>query len=433
MGYKRKVVLIITFAIAARSEAQFYPELSFPLSAEANAMGGAGAALVSENPFAATLNPAQVGLSGLRGTMSIGIVPGFSLPRPYVGSGFYDLWYVTSMTRAAAMSFGFPLNRFWKGLPFQAAFGIGYANLRYTLVDVGESSPPRADYLNAITTGLGLKYLVTFGIGYSIDPMSSAYQSFPSADSHTTSHDIGTILRIPILRIVSRIGNNRRYKFGKLMPEINLSLGYSARNLGTHSYYSEAGMPEQADLGWNVELGLKACVQHQEWKWISLTFLREADASLIYTSLDSIFGTNPYTNTPDTSYYTYYARRKGLGGFQIYRNLIAGRPTAFDDYASTRPAGGIGVLKGAQIELGQFIYIREGSVTEAGLPTYTTYGWGARLDGLVKALLFMHWLSAKDKIAELLLDHFNLEFDFSKGTGGPFENEAFETLGLVVR
>lgn len=425
MRYERGVVtvLIMTFAIAVRSEAQFYPELSFPLSAEANAMGGAGAALVSGDPLAATLNPAQIGLSGLRGTMSIGIVPGFSLPRPYVGSGFYELWYVTSMTRAAAISFGLPLNRFWKGLPFQAGLGIGYTNLRYTLVDVGESSPPRADYLNDITIGLGLRYLVTLGIGYTIDPMSSGYRYFPSADSHTTSHDIGTILRIPILRIVSWIGNNRGYKFGKLIPVINLSLGYSARNLGTHSYFFGAGMPEQADLGWNVELGLKTRIRRNEWKWISFTLVREADASLIFTSFDST----------SIGSYTYYARRKGLGGFQVYRNLIAGRPTALDDYPSTRPAGDIGVLKGAQIELGQFIYLREGSVTDAGLPTYKTYGWEARLDGLVKTLLFMHLLSAKDEIAELLLDHFNLEFDFSKTTGGPFQNQAFETIELVVR
>ncbi len=417
------MILTVTFVTAARIEAQFYPELSFPLSAEANAMGGAGAALVSENPFAATLNPALVGLSGLRGDMGIAFVPSFSLPRRYVGSGFYEFWYVTSMTRAAAIHFGIPLNRFWKDLPFQAGVGIGYTNLRYTLVDIGESSPPRADYLNGITIGLGLKYLITLGIGYTIDPMSSAYQSFPGAESHTMSHDIGTILRIPILRIVSRIADNRELAFGGLMPVFNLSLGYSARNLGTHSYYFGAGTPEQADLGWNVELGLKTRVLHHEWKWLSFTLMREADASLIFTSIDST----------SNGYYTYYARRKGLGCFQIYRNLIAGRPTALDDYPSTRPAGDIAVLKGAQLELGQFIYLREGSVTEAGLPTYTTYGWGAKLDGLVRTLLFVHWLSKKDEIAELLLDHFNLEFNVSKATGGPFQNQAFETLELVVR
>ena len=51
----------------------------------------------------------------------------------------------------------------------------------------------------------------------------------------------------------------------------------------------------------------------------------------------------------------------------------------------------------------------------------------------MKTLLFVHWLNPNNQVAELLLDHFNLEFDYSKAAGGPFQDEPFETLNLVVR
>lgn len=95
------------------------------------------------------------------------------------------------------------------------------------------------------------------------------------------------------------VGDDRELAFSGLIPMFNLNVGYTARNLGSHMYGSSVGLPEQADLGWNVELGLKTRVLHHEWKRVSFTLMREADASLIFTSIDSI----------SNGYYTYYARK----------------------------------------------------------------------------------------------------------------------------
>ena len=95
--------LTLTFMTAVRSEAQFYPELGFPLSAGANAMGGAGAAFVSDDPLATTLNPAQLGLTSLNGFVSAGIAPGLNVFPNY--TTLSNSWYLTGMSRIPAVSY----------------------------------------------------------------------------------------------------------------------------------------------------------------------------------------------------------------------------------------------------------------------------------------------------------------------------------------
>ncbi len=427
------VILIVTFATAARSMAQFYPELSFPLSAAANAMGGAGASLVSQSPSALSFNPAQLGLSSLDGIMSAAIVPGVNVSPNY--TSLYGAWYLTGLSRDFAIDLGLPVSLFWHRLPFKLGIGIGYANARYPVGNASEGpyNLTRTDNMNDFTLSLGLKYVVTLGLGYTVDPLVSAYGGYPgSRTTTTTTHDLGAILRVPVLVMVSEAAHKSFSAFNDLKPLLDLTFGYSARNMGTHTYAGGAGLPAEADLGWNAELGLEMQLDHHEWRWISFTFVREADASLI--SLDSTAAPIPLpVRLPNSTYDYYYSYRKGLGDFHLFDNLVAGVPTAFDSFIYGRPAGNIGVLKGAQLELGQFIYLREGSVAEAGLPTYTTYGWGVKLDGLVKTLLFLHWLSPDGAFTRMLLDHFNFEYDYSKASGGPFQGEAVETLNLVIR
>ena len=437
MRYRRTlfVILTLTFATAVRSEAQFYQELGYPLSADANAMGGAGAALVSDDPLATALNPAQLGFSSFSGGLHVGVVPSLASPN-YYSPLYGGFWNLTGLSRAVAIDFGFPLNRVWNQLPSDISIGVGYVNARYAFDYFGSYpvQPTRGDYVNGISIGVGLKYLVKLGIGYAINPVSLTINPWPSPNgsvtASATAQSIGAILEIPLLDLMSEANRSPVLTSAGLRPVFNLTFGFSARNLGSHSYLGGAGLPEEADLAWNIRLGLETRVGNHEWKWIAFNMIREADASLL--SLDSTLTVNP-SNTPDSVYNYYYGTRNGIGGFHIYDNLIAGKPTALDHATINRPVGDIGVLKGAQIELGQFIYLREGSVTEAGLPTYTTYGWGAKLDGLVKTLLFMHCISPGNEIAKLLLDHFNLDFAYSKANGGPFHGEPFESLNLVVR
>ncbi len=398
-------------------------------------MGGAGAAIVSNNPFAPMLNPAQLGFSSLRGDVSVGFVPSLAIS-PYYSSTYSPAWYLTNMSSAFAVNFKLPLNRFWHGLPFAVSVGAGYSDIKYVFGFNSNGAPyvgSRTDYLNDITLGLGVKYIARLAMGFTIAPVTDKYYVSPgSFTASTTTHSIGAILQIPILLLASKIAHAPVPAVSDLSPVFNITVGYSARNLGTHQYYEEPGLPGEADLGWNIELGLKTRVDGHKWRWVSFTFLREADASLF--SLDSTMASVPLRiRFPNSNYNYYYTYKKGLGGFHLYDNLIAGKPTAFENFVYGETAGNIGIRKGAQLELGQFIYLREGSVTEAGLPTYTTYGWGLRLNGLVKTLLFIHLLNQNNGMTELLLDHFNLEFDYSKATGGPFQGEPFENLSLVVR
>ncbi len=206
MRYRRTLVTILalTFATAVRSEAQFYQDLSYPLSAEANAMGGAGAALVSDDPLASTLNPAQLGFSSLSGGLHVGVVPSLASPN-YYSPLYGGFWNLTGLSRAVAIDFGLPLNRVWNQLPSDISIGVGYVNARYAFDYFGlyPVQPTRGDYVNGISIGVGLKYLVKLGIGYAINPVSLSINPWPSPNgsvtASATAQTIGAILQIPVL------------------------------------------------------------------------------------------------------------------------------------------------------------------------------------------------------------------------------------------
>ncbi|MCL5266476.1 MAG: hypothetical protein M1469_00035 [Bacteroidetes bacterium] len=79
------VIPVLIFAWAVQSRGQIFPELNFPLSAETNAMGGAGVSLISDNALATIANPAEPGLFSLNGTLSVGFVPDLSVSPNYAG------------------------------------------------------------------------------------------------------------------------------------------------------------------------------------------------------------------------------------------------------------------------------------------------------------------------------------------------------------
>ena len=90
-------------------------------------------------------------------------------------------------------------------------------------------------------------------------------------------------------------------------------------------------------------------------------------------------------------------------------------------------------IKGWQIGVGGFFYLRGGSITYSGGPALVTSGWGARLDGLVKLVVFLHGLNSNASFTHFVLDHLDLRFDYYGSESGLFPGQPFESLDLVVR
>ena len=401
MRYRRTVVLFIatvTFATTVQSEAQvsLYPFVS----AETNAMGGAGVSFVSDNALATIANPAELGLFSLHGVLSAS----------YLGK-------IPGQLSAFAVNAGLGLSPLRLSVPFKLGLGIGYSNPRYSYpYRFGFVPRTQTDAVNALTLGLGLQYVVRLALGYTLKWVTT--EGTPGYYRSTYAPDLGAMLQIPVMNVLSKLSGFRVSPAKSTVPFFDITLGYSKRNLANYDPYSSAEVPREADLGWNFELGLRARIRHVAWRLLSFTWVRQAEASLV-------------SNQDTTVSYM-----NGLGGFQVYDNLLAGKL-----------ASSAVLLKGWQLGLASLVYLRGGSVSQAQsrfniLGTHiSTFGWGVRLDGLIKTLLFLHFLHARSYIVDVLLNDIDLRLDYSR-TNGPlpysyaqtvFLGRPMATLSLVIR
>ncbi len=368
MRYGRTILLVIstlTFAMAVQSHAQvsLYPQVS----AETNAMGGAGVSFVSDNALATIANPAELALFSLHGILSASYMP----PIP-------------GQLNAYALDGGVTLNRYWQELPLKVSLGVGYSNPNYSYPEPGEgpTNGLQTDVTHAVTFALGVNYTVKLGLGYTLQWVNT--RGVDPYYHSTFAPNWGAILQVPVMRLVFGADRHPVLLPSNTTPFFNVTIGFSQRNVANYNSYGYAILPREGDLGWNFELGLERHVAGHQWKWLSFILLRQADSPL-----SSAQGrTQIYDN--------------GLSKVQLYSNLVEGFPT-----------GEVSIEKGWQIGLAQFIYVRGGSATGPYVPTYETFGWGLRLDGLFQTLAYFHLINPETEIAKLALDHFDLRFDYS--------------------
>ncbi len=402
-----RIIAIIILASATQAYAQAVPFLNYPVSAQALGMGGVGTAFISDNATATIANPAQLGI--------------FSLNAKANASTDIAGWLEPGASMdASAISVGAGLNQFWKELPFTTVAGIGYSNISYSYVPPGPLSGPyvipgrEIDASNSLTVALGLDYFVALGFGYTLKLIHSRDPSYPV---NQTGQDLGVILQVPVTKLIRKARETRN----GVKPTFDLSFGYAMRNFGKYVRYPYTPLPTEADLGLSADGGLSSRYAGMTWHWLSLSWSSEAANAPF--RLDSVIEYIGHFATFSDTAWGYAPRyHPGLGNFNPWQNLILGKASAT-----------VGLRKGGQIGLAEFIYIRAGSITDAGQTTYSTFGWGLDLDGLAKCLVFFRWLDPNAPVAKFLLDHLDLQYDYSRAYGGIYQGEPFEDLNLVVR
>jgi hypothetical protein len=367
-------------------------------SAETNGMGGAGVSFVSDNALAVIANPAELGLFSLHGMLGASYMP----PIP-------------NQLDAFAVNAGMNVNKIWNELPVKIGVGVGYSNPSYTYPSEGSllTNSVTTDAANGVTIALGVDYFVKLGLGYTFKWATTEETGrFRGYYKSTYTPDWGALLQIPVADIILNSDGSFTRSILGVTPILNLTFGYSERNFGNYAPGGLPGLPREGDLGWNLQFGLVTSVAGHRWNWLSITWIRQVDAPLVF-------------NGANTSEYD-----QGLGSFKVFDNLFAGRPT-----------GGVSIGKGWQVQIGQFLYFRAGSATGPEIPTYTTFGASVRVDGLIKGLIFTHAISSEGPTGRFLLDHLDFQFDFSEANGKivgyryptGFKGEPFESLTLVVR
>ena len=266
MRLRRTLLMLSLLIFSAVSKSQAQIPLYSQVSAETNAMGGAGVSFVSDNALAIIANPAELGLFSLKGAFTASYTP-----------------TVPDQLNAFAFNTGLTLNRVLPMLPFKVGFGIAYSNPNYSYVATGPASPvlsTASDRANGLTFGVGADDVVKLGLGYTLRWVTSNI-GLPVHYHSIYAPDFGIIVGIPVVSLISRLGSRSDVSFGGVTPVLNLAVGYAQRNAGDYAPYAAAALPREANLGWNIEVGLKSQIDRHPWKWLSLTLIRQASASLV--------------------------------------------------------------------------------------------------------------------------------------------------------
>lgn len=392
-----RTIALATVLVTLRAYGQDYlvgDPFSSYVSAQSVGMGGVGTAFPSDNAAATIANPAQLGMFSMSSKLNASTdIAGFLDPHQPLDF--------------SAINVGTSLNKLWPQLPVRASLGIGYSNIAFTyqppsLSAGGPDIPSNTTgTVNGLSAGIGFDYYIRLGFGYTFKWVYNMFNSTNQEPLKETAEDFGAILQVPVISLVCSEPGKEIGVAAGIKPSLDLNIGYAMRNFGGYinPYWP---LPREADLGWSVNTGLSSKVDGHRWRWLSVAWSEQAATSPIYV------------------YSTY---EKGLGRFGIWQNLIIGRASAT-----------VGVARGGQIGLGEFLYLRAGNITYTGSPTATTFGWGMRLDGLIKCLVFLKSISPQSPFAEFLLNHVDLQYDFGREYDTAyFGGETFESLNLVVR
>ena len=394
-----RVVLIAALLLTATGTAPgqgeaALPFLLLPVSPETNGMGGITSSFISTHPLAPVSNPAQLGLFSLTNFANAGIFLQETNVSPWLGLA-YPLY------RAFAVNAGINLHEY-TGLPL--GVGIGYSRIH---MDLGEfivtnpSGPQEIgrvheyEVADNISLAIGIDSGVKIAVGASIKFINShlgmmgSESGVAEGPASVTGYDFGILMKVPIADLASRAGASLAIPSLHVAPLLDLTLGYSKNNLGDRITYVDPNqadpLPRTASLGAGIEAGIVSTLVPDGWKLLSGGLYREAGDILVLRHGPG--GTWEYTG--------------GVGDVDFIDNVIAGKP------GST-----ITQRKGWQIDVGEFLLFRGGSVHEP-YAEYTTTGFGLKLGGLLKALSAFA-LEKKGTWADYLMENLDLRYDWSE-------------------
>jgi hypothetical protein len=407
-----RVSFIALFAFASQSSAQDLSFLNSPPSVDAIGMGGVAASYPSDNALAVLGNPAQAGLFSLRGIASAGV----NIPPPA-----YSDWWGDRSQNSSAAELGLNISRYLE-TPFQFSVGVGYSRISTNVS--GYPFYRENNGADNLTVGVGLEDVVKVGIGFTYKWVSSNFQNQPDQnwEGSVTGYDYGAIVQVPIMAIIEGRHESIDRNQSALRPLANFNIAYAMKSLGGYLNYNSdpalaTGLPRQAVLGLNFEFGVDSRFDGLPWKILSIVFAREADEPLMRldSTLDVMNGdsvfyyNNVYTNSPRY--------------INLYKNFILGNSE-----------GKVGVRTGIQVQTAEFLYVRFGATAGPNLKDIPSFGIGVRLKGLLRLIYFIDGNQRpQSEFISFIMNHIDLQYDYSRLTYSAASGQSFDELNLVVR
>ncbi len=418
---------LLAIDVALGQQLVSVPVMYIPISADANGMGSIAASLPSDNATATLANPAQVGLFGLTGILNAST---------YVSKTPWNSGTPISLNASAA-NVGINVGKLFN-TPVKCGLGAGYSRVFFDegivtfmtfnngRVDTIGSSPDWEKQEN-YTIGVGVAWIVKLALGYSFKTVNLEQAAVDSSGvrsvaTRVNAHDYGIMVQIPIVEIISCLADKQIMVAQKLQPTFDINLGYSRRNIGGYislpNFLPElplVPLPRTADLGLNLDIGLRTTVKGKVWNLLSFIWAREAEDELV----------NVQAIPAPAGGYNFQANyESGLGGILPFDNLILGKNS-----------GRVDLRKGWQVGVTEFFFIRGGSFRQF-VSDYYTFGTSFKLDGLLKLLGAIDVVDIKDGPFAFLVDHFDLQYHYSKYTDGEYRGlngTTFKEINLVIK
>jgi hypothetical protein len=173
-------------------------------------------------------------------------------------------------------------------------------------------------------------------------------------------------------------------------------------------------------IGMSCKAGLVLPIGSAKWEVISLTLARQVEDVLVERFaevVDSNGNVVAYAPRPRCN--------SGLGSIQFFNNLLLGEGNSH-----------VTLRKGWQLNLGEFVSLRGGSV-HGKTDSYSTDGWGLQLRGLLKLLDEVSPEFSDSPLPMFVLNHVDLRYDHASSAyddpENPNDGVTYNSISVVVK
>jgi hypothetical protein len=398
--------------------------------AEANGMGEASVAVITDDPLASIVNPAHLGMQIGNGRFSVGFNHSDWLP----GFDIKNLYY-----RTYAINAGIALNELLDITPV-LTLGAGYSRVHINLGEHTLTSPIGPEPIGTFnhyetsdqfTISAGFDYLIKASAGISFKQIHSKLgthltaQEMIGGEARVSSYDYGVLVRIPVIGGMSLIRDEPLRAGESFFPYFDVNFGFAFNNMGDKKVSYIDGefadpLPRYARIGMGLEAGFEYELDNVTLKPISLTLTREANDILVKRLPPRTW--ESVVTHPDWEY------RSGMGDINFFDEIILGK---------TNPET---IMKtGWELGVLEIVYVRGGRFREAyhrGNRNFTTSGYSVRFGGIAKLLRSTDATPANNGVMEFILNHLDIRYNYSKYSTvekmHPLDDTVFNAFVLTV-
>ncbi|HLP16220.1 MAG TPA: hypothetical protein VK470_08190 [Bacteroidota bacterium] len=392
-------------------------------------MGTASVANRTDDPCAAMVNPAQLGMMSQTNFFSSG----------YNSSDWLPSFQITDLKYSTyAVNAGISLDRIFEHAP-PVSIGIGYSRVHLnlgTFILVSEMGPDEIGRYDAwessdqYSLGVGYDFGINVSAGITVKyvhsnlaplhpggiavPQESPTIWMPNLNQFgkATLYDYGLLVSVPIVKIVSGI-SNESFDIGPgVAPYADMTFGLSRSNLGQASIsyqFTPQGdlLPRTARTGLGFDMGLR--VNRGDLLWTPLSFKWTIEASDLLIDNQRQY-------------------QSGIGDINFFDEVVLGKTNA-----ETMKG------KGWEVNFMEIGAIRRGVFVEDphhGDRHFTSWGWGIKFSGIPRLLRVLDVPIPTTGAIGFIINHIDISYNRSEWStsdrSSPLDGTIFNSINLRI-